>query len=516
MYNRGQEIETLEGWIKKNPNSIAFAHLADCYLQTEDVDRAIRVCEQGLQKHPDYPSAYFVLAKCYLAKRQYEEAEKRLKKALMLDPKFLRAHRRYGDLMQEIGWNKSSEMSYKRVLEIDPLDEDTRMQMGNLRNQEIETAEDLVDESALTEPEPMFDDSETFSDDTFPTQSDLVEEVMQEQIEAEEDFDFAEDEPSDFEEEEERFTTILDDIFGSKMAEEESQAEDARRTIERAAKLEKEKRKGAARVDVIPTSTPEELEKHPIFTPNQDQQVQTPTTIPPVFEPDESVSEEPDTKKTSNISKNLYSFQSDETKSFGDIKPEETSPHSTFEMEADTDDEEFFGFENELTDRFDKDQIRGLEDEDEEDTPWYYETPKVKKGQQLSGQEFDETPNLVDYKDDTAEEELAFGSILDDMQESRPDTPPETERDDWHQRETGSKPLSEDMDAFPKTPFQPEPKQDEKEKIVTPTLGEIFAAQGQYAKAISVFENLYKKDPTNEIYLRKIAELKRKMEEESK
>ena len=53
----------------------------------------------------------------------------------------------------------------------------------------------------------------------------------------------------------------------------------------------------------------------------------------------------------------------------------------------------------------------------------------------------------------------------------------------------------------------------EREKIVTPTLGEIYAAQGQYAKAMNVFELLLKKDPANSNYSQKISFLKKKMEE---
>ncbi|MFQ5676605.1 MAG: tetratricopeptide repeat protein, partial [bacterium] len=51
------------------------------------------------------------------------------------------------------------------------------------------------------------------------------------------------------------------------------------------------------------------------------------------------------------------------------------------------------------------------------------------------------------------------------------------------------------------------------DKIVTPTLGEIYAAQGQFAKAIDVFETLRKKHPDNDFYLKKIDLLKRKLAE---
>ena len=50
--------------------------------------------------------------------------------------------------------------------------------------------------------------------------------------------------------------------------------------------------------------------------------------------------------------------------------------------------------------------------------------------------------------------------------------------------------------------------------IVTPTLGEIYAAQGHYAKAIGVYEILLQKDPNNRTYKDKIAYLRDKLTEE--
>ncbi|MBN2356323.1 tetratricopeptide repeat protein, partial [candidate division KSB1 bacterium] len=55
-----------------------------------------------------------------------------------------------------------------------------------------------------------------------------------------------------------------------------------------------------------------------------------------------------------------------------------------------------------------------------------------------------------------------------------------------------------------------------KEKFVTPTLGEIYAAQGQYAKAISVFEMLLKKNPDNDWYRTKLEYLRKRLQEEKK
>ncbi len=53
----------------------------------------------------------------------------------------------------------------------------------------------------------------------------------------------------------------------------------------------------------------------------------------------------------------------------------------------------------------------------------------------------------------------------------------------------------------------------QKEPFVTSTLGEIYAAQGHFTKAISVYEILLKKNPDNQFYEEKIEDLKRKQKE---
>ena len=59
-----------------------------------------------------------------------------------------------------------------------------------------------------------------------------------------------------------------------------------------------------------------------------------------------------------------------------------------------------------------------------------------------------------------------------------------------------------------------EESQDAKEKFVTPTLGEIYAAQGQYSKAVTVFERLLKQNPNEERFRVKLEYLKKKLQEE--
>lgn len=52
-------------------------------------------------------------------------------------------------------------------------------------------------------------------------------------------------------------------------------------------------------------------------------------------------------------------------------------------------------------------------------------------------------------------------------------------------------------------------------KLVSPTLGEIYAAQGEYTKAIKVYQTLLEKHPDEQGYQDKIKELRKKLEEKS-
>lgn len=75
--------------------------------------------------------------------------------------------------------------------------------------------------------------------------------------------------------------------------------------------------------------------------------------------------------------------------------------------------------------------------------------------------------------------------------------------------------MREEIKPEPSTEERP-PKSEPgpRPSIVTPTLGEIYAAQGQYAKAIGVFQVLKEKEPDNPEWDRKIEMLKKKLAEQ--
>ena len=104
---------------------------------------------------------------------------------------------------------------------------------------------------------------------------------------------------------------------------------------------------------------------------------------------------------------------------------------------------------------------------------------------------------------------------------------PLSSEEDWAQELSDA--AIDDKSLEPENLFEdesePEPERDtppapsksakeDKGKFYTPTLGEIYAAQGQYAKAISIYENLLKSEPDNQMYLSKLELLRKKLAEQ--
>ena len=58
-----------------DPNSQIFAALAEAYRKKGDLEKAFRVCQDGLRMHPDYGPAHVVMAKVNLDRGLYDWAE---------------------------------------------------------------------------------------------------------------------------------------------------------------------------------------------------------------------------------------------------------------------------------------------------------------------------------------------------------------------------------------------------------------------------------------------------------
>ena len=122
----------LERIISKNPTSSLFARLADAYLQSGDVDRAIEICEQGLRYRPSYVSGHVVLGKSRFSARKFEEARRAFNKVLHLDPQHAVAIWYLGRIDREMGWDDLALRNFQKAQDLDPLSKSLQMSIDEI------------------------------------------------------------------------------------------------------------------------------------------------------------------------------------------------------------------------------------------------------------------------------------------------------------------------------------------------------------------------------------------------
>jgi tetratricopeptide (TPR) repeat protein len=426
-----KDVQRLEEHIGQNPDSILFARLADAYLSNERVEDAIRLCEDGIKKYPYYTTGHFVLGKGYMADKQFEQAEKEFKRVLLFDPKYLAAHKRYGDLMREIGWENTCETSYKKILEIDPLDDVARSIAG----------------------EYVLQGSET--DDESQAQPDVVATDVSAPPDAPEY-----DSP---------------DVLAAEMAD----SSDA--TVQQA--------------DIDPAEN---------------------TATPAAEQSDEPVTQ-PEVTDSPGISASGSEQFREEDLDFGDLGPLPVSQEEEALMFETTD------TDNETTEEEPSKPLPDLQDSETDE--FSYLLDDIFKDEIVDDKPRD---RRTAAPDDAIDDLLAAPdngdsySIDDDTSQAtdervtkveKPVSPKRNMAEPVSMRESELAPAGVTQASTERKNAPVRTKKTASEKIVTPTLGEIYFAQGQYGKAIDVFETLLKKYPENEVYLKKISQLKQKLAE---
>ena len=96
-------IAELRRRVDKDPTSIAFAQLAEEYRRIGDYPAAVKVCRDGLARHPGYISAQVTLGRALMEQGQFEEASTELEAVLQAAPDNLAAIRALADIHQRRG-----------------------------------------------------------------------------------------------------------------------------------------------------------------------------------------------------------------------------------------------------------------------------------------------------------------------------------------------------------------------------------------------------------------------------
>jgi tetratricopeptide (TPR) repeat protein len=121
-----ERIEKCRQIMVANPKSQIFAALAEAYRKLGDLKMALDVCNDGLHHHPDYGSAYLVLAKIARDQKRFAEAEKAARRAIELEGRTRSAELLLSDVYLQTGQFVKAEEILGRLSEADPQNESVK------------------------------------------------------------------------------------------------------------------------------------------------------------------------------------------------------------------------------------------------------------------------------------------------------------------------------------------------------------------------------------------------------
>jgi tetratricopeptide (TPR) repeat protein len=152
------KIEELKEKLEKDPASKLFVPLAEEYRKAGMFDEAVGVLLAGIERQPKYTSAVVALGKIYFEKGMYAESKAEFEKVVAAVPDNLLAHRKLADIHKELGERDEAIEKYKKVLKLNPMDEEAQGILAKLASAPAApppTEEVLEAEEAVAEAEPF-------------------------------------------------------------------------------------------------------------------------------------------------------------------------------------------------------------------------------------------------------------------------------------------------------------------------------------------------------------------------
>jgi tetratricopeptide (TPR) repeat protein len=115
-------IEELQKRLQREPGSRLFAQLAEELRKDGDVPGAIKVCREGLAKHPAYPSAHMTLGRALLDAGDFGGARTEFESVLRGAPDNILASRFLGEALEGLGDLPEAISRFKATLAMAPGD----------------------------------------------------------------------------------------------------------------------------------------------------------------------------------------------------------------------------------------------------------------------------------------------------------------------------------------------------------------------------------------------------------
>lgn len=574
FHNYTEEIAWLRTKLEQNPNSMLYARLADRYIQMNEVDTAEQIVKERISSQNGYATPHLILAKCYLKANRFDEADQEIKRALQIEPNSLHAHKMQCDIKERIGLDAEVRSGYEKILALDPLDAATK-QFLDLANSSQEDAyaplmePEFGEESdVLVEAEPEVLETETvvepeadildvIDEETSEPQAEVgfgeiaedeltgledpeAVELVAEEPEVEDKLEsFLDPDDTDVEEqatklEEELALDTEEQVFEAEAKEETFFADEEEAFVENmdsfAAKLDEPEFETTAindesilpdiETELEPAVDSDDIEDEEtrfseilddIFAPTVDEEErrneETRSTLEKLADDSDDV-EVANVVETPDVESVMEPEAKEEPEVFAEPEPAKASPlveDETSHVQAETADEPI-----EFT------QVEAEQDAFEEFNPFddFQEKTPAETNDKFEDAEFEPIE-----LDDEQEAEEQFVDFLASVDSDEANVPATLEREEVYEDQIEPEPeLTPEPEPEPQRPpvaaSKPMETERPKEKFVTPTLGEIYAAQGQYAKAINVFELLLEKNPDNEWYRSKLNDLKEKLEQQ--
>jgi tetratricopeptide (TPR) repeat protein len=135
MDDRGlaEAIRRHEERLARDPESLAFAQLADLYRKAGRTADAVGLCREGLQRWPHYTTARLILAKALLGEGQLEPALVEVDAILQTSPKDVQCHRLAAEVHRRSGRIDAAVTHLEQAVVLDPGDRESNALLSLLR-----------------------------------------------------------------------------------------------------------------------------------------------------------------------------------------------------------------------------------------------------------------------------------------------------------------------------------------------------------------------------------------------
>jgi predicted Zn-dependent protease len=116
--------------LARDPESLAWAPLADAYRKAGRAQEAIALCRAGLARFPHYTTARLILAKAQIDEGLLDEARAELDGMIAVSPQDAEAHRLAGELDLRAGRWPEARRHLEAAVDLQPDDREARHLLG--------------------------------------------------------------------------------------------------------------------------------------------------------------------------------------------------------------------------------------------------------------------------------------------------------------------------------------------------------------------------------------------------